>query len=182
MLVARVAGAWGDSLCLVRDVSPFGLMAEVPAPPQPGDPVTLELSSAIRVDAVVRWSRGNRFGVAFERQFDLLAALGEQRRRVLRKRDRAVRFARDARARIVTDNAALEARLIDISCKGLCLVPIAGRVASLSPVKVELDGLPMLVGETRWAAAGKVGISLQKPLPCRLLGSWLDRTDGPAGR
>lgn len=180
MLVARVAGAWGDSLCLVRNVSPFGLMAEVPAPPRPGDPVTLELSSAIRIDAVVRWSRDNRFGVAFDREIDLLAALGEQRRRVLQKRDRAVRFSRDASARILTDNEALEAQLVDISCKGLCLAPISGRVASLLPVKVSLDGLPTLVGETRWATAGKVGVSLQKPLPYRLLASWLERTDGPA--
>lgn len=68
----------------LRDLSRGGALAETPAPPLAGDTVVLRVER-LSVEARVAWTRGARFGLAFEapiRATDLLVLLGRSRAQV----------------------------------------------------------------------------------------------------
>lgn len=66
----RVDGAGEVHRVKVRNLSEGGMMAEGAAPVQRGDKVSVELRNVGKVDGVVAWLQGDRFGVAFAETID----------------------------------------------------------------------------------------------------------------
>ena len=65
-----VAGSSDVHRVKVRNLSEGGMMAEGAAPVQRGEKVSVELRNVGKVDGVVAWLQGNRFGIAFTDNID----------------------------------------------------------------------------------------------------------------
>jgi hypothetical protein len=55
----------------LRNISSMGALVECSTPVSPGTELTVDIVGVGPVRAVVRWAQSGKFGVQFERQFDL---------------------------------------------------------------------------------------------------------------
>jgi hypothetical protein len=55
----------------LRNISSMGALAECSVPVSPGTDLTIDIVGVGPVRGVVRWAQSGKFGVQFERQFDL---------------------------------------------------------------------------------------------------------------
>jgi hypothetical protein len=62
----------------VRNVSAQGLMVEGLIRPEVGEPVVLMLRNIGRVEGMVAWARGDRFGVALAKDIEAQAVLARE--------------------------------------------------------------------------------------------------------
>jgi hypothetical protein len=178
--VARLVTDAGDQLCVVRNVSPTGMMVDVAEPPRPGEHVAVEFSSEVRVQGTVRWAIDDRFGVELDTETDLLKAFDQAPGRLRRRQPRSPRFARSAPARIATTRKACEGTVRTVSLNGLSVAFGGDEFVRGDRVKIRVSGLPRRDGEVRWVKAGVAGIWFERPLPLHELAQWLRETRGLA--
>ncbi|MDO7843259.1 PilZ domain-containing protein [Sphingomonas immobilis] len=171
--VARLITEQGDQLCVVRNVSPTGVMVDTAQPPAPGDAIWLEFSTTVKVRGIVRWVVDYRFGVEFDAATDILKALDQPIGRLRRQRSRAPRFVRDGKVQIGGTARPAEGTILNISLGG---VRAAVGQTDLTPgmrVTLTIPGLAKHDGQVRWIRSGIVGIWFNRPLHFSDLALWL---------
>lgn len=175
--VLRVGrAAWGDEdrLCVVRNISPGGLMFECLNPPPAGERVLIELRSDKQMPGIVRWSEAGKAGLQFDNEVSVQQMLKEERSPLLRVRPRLPRFVRGGSVRLIGEGEPFQGRVIDISMSGLsCRTDQPLR--SGEPIVVALETVGATPAEIRWMRGDAVGIRFEKPLPWRAFQSWLDQ-------
>lgn len=162
-------------LCLVRNISARGLMAEVFSEVRPDDRATVELKTGNRASGTVTWVNGRQIGFTFDEPAEIreLLALppgGGQGHRVRLPR---IEVATQALLRFA--GGLMGAQVIDISQGG---VKIAGRLSYGETVQVSMDGLPPLRGVVRWCDGDQAGIAFLGLIPFRQLVSWASEHQG----
>jgi hypothetical protein len=65
----------------LRNISSMGALVECDIPVSPGTELTIDIVGVGPVRALVRWSQSRKFGVQFERQFDLARLAPKQEKR-----------------------------------------------------------------------------------------------------
>ncbi|HWI88421.1 MAG TPA: EAL domain-containing protein [Sphingomicrobium sp.] len=65
----------------LRNISSMGALVECDVPVSPGSELTIDIVGVGPVRALVRWSQSRKFGVQFERQFDLARLAPKQEKR-----------------------------------------------------------------------------------------------------
>ena len=65
----------------LRNISSMGALVECHAPVAPGAEITVDIVGVGPVRAIVRWAQSGKFGVQFERQFDLARLAPKQEKR-----------------------------------------------------------------------------------------------------
>ena len=64
----------------LRNISAMGTLVECPRPVTPGRTLTIDIVGVGPVSGMVRWAQRNRFGVQFDKQFDLARLAPSQKR------------------------------------------------------------------------------------------------------
>lgn len=171
--VARLVHDGRDQLCVIRNISPGGVMIEVNNVPPVGAKVRVELRTDKALDATIRWTRDREAGLAFIDLVDVHALLKEERPSILRKPPRGPRFDRAGTAQILGGEEPIEGVITNVSMNGVALRTSAV-LAKGEPVVVKIDGLGPARAHVRWCANGEIGLRLEVPLSYRALADWLD--------
>ncbi len=68
---------WGgyEALCLIRNISPGGLMGKLHTSLPPDEPVTVEIRSGSAISGRIAWSADGMIGVQFDERIDVLEVL-----------------------------------------------------------------------------------------------------------
>jgi len=158
--------------CLVRNLSPNGMMASVHAQFAPDQPATVQFSDEIAVPGRIAWSEDERIGVEFEREIDVDAVLCEQASTCRGKKiKRAPRLPVNCSGELILENGAWLVRILDISQRG---IKAAG--ASLlvgDQVVVRLPEMEPRKAVVRWAHCGTMGLNFLSPIGFRELAEWV---------
>lgn len=173
--VARLIGEAGDQLCVVRNLSPTGLMASAEKPPARDARVAMEFSTEVKALGVVRWASADRFGVEFDRETEILPALHRPPSRLRRKKVRPPRFVRSTPVRLETPRRTFDADLLNISLNGMRIATGERDLEPMLRFSIRVDGLPELAGQIRWVGNGMIGVWFERALAYRELAAWLTR-------
>jgi hypothetical protein len=169
--VARLATIHGDELCILRNVSPGGLRAEVYCTLAAGDPVEFELKTGRRVAGTVVWAEGTAIGVQFDRRVPILSYLAHQAITELGRRVRAPRVHIGEQAVVRVAEREFDVEVIDASQAGMRIrtdrVLFAGGAC-----QVMVNGLGERGALVRWCHDGEVGLQLKRPLAFNEFAAW----------
>lgn len=161
---ARVRWRDTETLCLVRNISSKGMMAEFHSSIVEGEPLTIEFKVGPRINGKVIWKRKAAAGIEFEQPIDVAAILtpsdlAASRRRKLRR----LRIEANNPAIIANNDRKMRTRLIDISPGGVKVRgPTFHEVGEV--VGIAIDGLVRRSGTIRWHTAQQTGIAFDQPL------------------
>jgi len=172
--VGRLQTDTGDQLCVVRNISPGGLMFECLHPPEVGAEVMVEWRTDKQMPGIVRWSKEGAAGIQFPQSVDIERILKEERSTLLRVRPRQPRFVRGGTVRLIGEGEPVVGHIVDISVGGLsCRTdqPVRKGV----PIAAVLNGVAATNAEIRWIRGDAVGVRFEKPLPWRAFQLWLDQ-------
>ena len=170
--VAKLIHSSGSQLIRVRNVSAGGLMAEIPNPPEVGEPVSLELSCQ-KIPSTIVWTREGMVGVKFDQSVDLGELLaGRKPRHGFRPRPPRLEVACKASVRVGKTYYTVDVH--DISLGGLKVEPIDEYCVGKT-VQVIVESLRPIKGEVRWYSERKAGIVFQQPLDFDELAEWVGK-------
>ena len=175
-LLAKVTTGTRQALGRVMNLSQTGAKIETSLELKPGDTLTLEIRSDLKVAGNVRWARSGAVGVEFDQPVDVSRFLSREQAKLGRVKPRAPRYVCDAEA---TVNAETETSIFKVRDVSLSGAGLAGEMP-LRPddeVLVTIFGLKPRRAKVIWANADGVGITFLKPLDFRDFESWLSRTN-----
>jgi hypothetical protein len=180
MRVAKLHTRHGEELCLVRNISPGGLMANIWSDLRIDDPLTAEFKSGHRAAGKVVWRRENRIGMQFDEEADLAAVLGGDEDPAPGFHPRAPRINIAARGRLRCGARYYAVDLRDISQGG-------ARITSADPdvwekidgaIVLSVTGLPPIEGTARWHDASNAGLAFNIPIPLDTIARWIAANRG----
>jgi len=158
----------------VRNVSARGAMIEGELLPRIGARVDIRFAACNETGCVVRWVRGRRIGLEFDRE-TLVIGEGDERRRLvsgrrqgeqptleLRKR-RAPRQSSMLVARLHWLNGSTPVRLRNISAEG-AMIQAGEDVDEDREIVLEIPDIAAIPGRVRWCRTGQIGIHFDEPL------------------
>jgi hypothetical protein len=171
--------------CLVRNLSPSGLMGEVYTSFADEQPVSIHFGHVGEIAGTLKWCKDGRVGVEFGsaiRVDDVLTALGSKSIGGLI--NRAPRLQIRCPAELKIEGRMRSAEVEDISQRGVRVR--ASFMQVNQEVEIHLDGLETRKGIVRWAQAGTAGLNFIRPLSFEQLAQWAvqqqRRSSGPAER
>lgn len=167
--IGKITRATGDELCMLRNMSEGGAMANVASPFDVGEHVMLNMRLEERIEARVVWVRDSVIGLAFTKPVDLEAILATSAPEG--PRPRAPRLTVAAQGRLHVDREAYRVVTTDVSQSGAKLFVGVPLVPS-SRATLWMDGLPQQTGIVRWSANGMVGIAFLLPIKIWALTEW----------
>lgn len=161
-----------QSFCLIRNISPTGLMAIIHAPLERGAAVSIRISEAELIVGQVAWQKGDQTGIEFANEVDveaLLSRVGQSGTE--RNRYRSPRLKLEESAQFIVNGVASLLKIRDISQRGL--------KASMDGAKTDDEGTLVIPGlqprraVVRWTAEGVAGFYFIEPIPFTELGQWV---------
>ncbi|MFC0588941.1 PilZ domain-containing protein [Novosphingobium aquiterrae] len=160
--------------CLVRNISPNGLMGVVYTQFAEGLPVTIQFNQDLIVKSKIIWSSDGRVGVQFDVPINVAAVLDSlAKRKIEGKINRAPRVQVHCNGAFLIGDRTLSISLLDISQRGLKV--LASFVRPGDEVLVKLDGLESRKAAVRWVQEGTVGMNFLRPLGFEELAEWVIR-------
>lgn len=172
--VGRALWDGTDQLCVVRNISPGGLMFDCLHPPRVGQALAVELRTDKQMHGVVRWAKDASAGIEFDRPIEVERMLNEMRGSLLRVRPRAPRFVRRGTVKLIGEGEPIPADIVDISMGGISCRPETP-VRMGEPIVASIAGLCATNAELRWKKGDVVGVRFEKQLPWRAFQAWLDK-------
>ncbi len=157
-----------QELCLIRNISTGGLMAEVYSPVAAGEDVEIELKTGSIVAGRVVWAREKRIGIRFHTDVDIFNLLGANNGD---QRPRLPRLAKQCMGRLRIGSSYFRVEVLDISQGGAKIGPIATAMAGDSAVLI-VDDMSPINCVVRWTRDEYVGLTFNNPVPFPLLARW----------
>lgn len=163
----------------VRNVSSRGAMIESGLTPRIGSRLEIRFADCNETSCVVRWVRGGRIGLEFDRETLIIFANDDRGRLVSGRREgeqptielkkqRAPRQSSMLIAQLHWMGRSIAVRLRNISTDGAMLQ--AGEdVEEGREVTLEIPDIAALAGRVRWCRSGQVGISFDAPFDLETL-------------
>lgn len=156
---AKLVCQSGEYLCLIRDVSEIGVglgfLHDVPPEPR----TILQLANDLTYPVERVWTGQRQAGYRFAGEITLNEFLREQSPFPARP----LRLMIPANARIQDGRNLHDARLIDLSGNGAKISsPVEFEQGRL--ITLEIEGLPVQLGQVRWSDGNRHGIKFQHPL------------------
>src|SRR3546814_19915245 len=105
--VAKITSGKGQELCLIRNISAGGIMANIYSPHEVGEQIGIEIRSGQQLDGDIVWMRAGCIGVQFANEIDLddmLKVISEDRKRI---RARPPRLEVDVPPHIMVGNRGI---------------------------------------------------------------------------
>ena len=175
MRVAKLHTRHGEELCLVRNISAGGLMANVWSNVAIGDPLTAEFKSGHRASGQVVWRRENRIGMQFDADADVATVLGGDEDPAPGFHPRAPRINIAARGRLRCGARYYAVDLRDISQGGARITSADPDVWEKidGPIVLSVTGLPPIEGTARWHDSSNAGLAFNTPIPLDTIARWI---------
>ncbi|HWU92850.1 MAG TPA: PilZ domain-containing protein [Sphingomicrobium sp.] len=169
--IAKLTQASGEQqLIRVKNLSAGGVMAIVSTGPEPGEHVSLEMSSQ-KIPATVVWVRDELAGFKFDQNVDLGELLaGRKPRHGFRARP--PRLEIPCKASVKIGKLYYTVDVHDVSLGGMKVEPIEEYCVG-KPVVVVIESFKPIKGEVRWYSERKCGIVFDKPLDFDELAEWV---------
>lgn len=160
-------------LCLVRNISPTGMMAKVYSPVAVGTSVIVEFDSNLSVTGTAAWSENEQIGVRFNESVDVAGVLVETGKRGAgNKVNRPLRLEIEAHGEMEINKRILPFEVQDISQRGIkAKIPV-----NLNPndeVMIQVIGLEPRLAVVRWTRPGEAGLNFTRPLRLDELAMWV---------
>lgn len=169
--VAKLMGQRGQELCLIRNISAGGVMANVYSTHEIGEDITLEIRSGQQIEGEIVWMRDDCVGVSFLGPVDinemLKAASGRSSLRL-----RAPRIEVYGQASLKVGARVYSVDLCDLSQGGV-KVTLPEPIEADKEVVVSISGLEDRKSLIRWQRNGRAGLSFIRPISFDLLVEWL---------
>jgi len=166
--VAKLITERGELLCRIRNISPRGVMAEIPGVFWAGEPAAIELKSGGKAAGRIAWAYDGRIGIAFGSEIDphdILAIDPDHP-------PRALRIAVSIEASLCLGAIFRRVAVEDISLGGV-RIRLDGLVEIGTKVFLTIEGFPNLAGIVRWQSGGHAGIAFDQPIELDALSLWL---------
>lgn len=170
--VAKLSGEKGQELCLIRNVSAGGVMANIYSEHEIGEHIALEIRSGQLLEGEIVWLRDGCAGVRFFSEVDvdeMLKSVSADRPGL---RSRAPRIEVYGQANIRIGSTAYTVDLCDLSQGGV-KVALPGPIEPDKEVVVSISGLEDRKSLIRWQRNGRAGLSFVRPISFDLLVEWL---------
>jgi len=163
--------------CLVRNLSPGGLMGSAFAEFTEGQPISVMLNSDLTVSGAVTWSKDGKIGIHFDQEIvvdQVLQRLSEKNQGD--QINRAPRLAIECDGSLEIEEATYSIKLRDISQRGIKAEIADVKVGDVCVVK--LPGLEPRKAVVRWTQGGLAGLNFVAPLAFEQLALWaIDRQE-----
>lgn len=166
----------GERLCIIRNISSSGLMAQSTGNHHVGDRIEVEAKSDHTIPGTIIWVKDDTIGVQFDGEADVQEILTTSTLPGSR-RHRPPRLRVEGQARIRYGQDYVRCDLIDISQGGVKVdtdeLPV-GEEAT-----VILRGMQPVKASVRWVQGGMTGLSFHRPIQFDALLRWLDAHNKP---
>ena len=167
--IGKLTTAKGQELCVIRNISAGGLMAQVYTELALGDHVSVELKTGETVAGKVVWARDHSAGVAFTQPIDVSEVLASQPEGDLQPRAPRLDIKCWGRVRVGARYHRVEVH--DISQDGAKITP-GGFVELGDEVVLMIEGFPPRPGVIRWQQDDRAGIFFVNRIPLNELALW----------
>lgn len=175
----KIVAGERQELCLIRNISARGMMAEVFSDFAADERIGIEFKAGTETRGTVRWVENGRIGIEFERPIDVHHVLAPHGASLT---PRSPRLRVDGRAGIEIDDETCSVTVVDISQGGM-KVHHDGHLEQGAEVLVSVEGLPLRKAIVRWAEAGSAGLSFTRVMPLDRISYWAARqVAAPAAR
>ncbi|MGH6649729.1 MAG: PilZ domain-containing protein [Sphingopyxis sp.] len=161
--IAKVTRDGDAGLWRVRNMSDGGMMLAVEVPVSVGERLEIALSETIVISGRVAWCEAGRCGVAFDAAVDGHDVLRQLAAEQQSGDYRAPRLPVHTRAQLITDGAASDIELADLSQSGAGFVH-GGQFEVGKALELVLPGDIRRKAIVRWSRAGRGGLWLTEPL------------------
>lgn len=164
-----------DNLCLVRNISSGGAMAQVFQDVQVGDEIVLDLRLEERIQGSIVWLRAPLVGIGFHKPVDL----GEVLRSEISngQRRRAPRIDVNATGRLQVGEQFHPVAIDNVSQTGT-RVCSAVALAAGAEVRLWIDGIGPQPSFVRWTRNGIIGLAFLRSLSIWELTAWVREQPG----
>lgn len=156
---AKLIGARGEMLCVVRDVSATGLRIRLFSPLSTGDAMVLEFRNGEQQAVTLVWQEGENAGLRFAQPIDVARLLEDGR--VENRRSRPIRLKLEAEALVHARSAAHTAIVRDISQQG-ARIECASRLALSEPIRLAVGGMGSVTAKVRWRRDSHYGLVFEE--------------------
>ena len=161
-----------QELCLVRNISAGGMMAEIYAPLDPDETVGIEFKAGWIVAGTVRWVEDRRAGIEFLDPIDVHKVLSTHSGKLS---PRSPRLSIDASVDLeINEDTVISVDLVDISQGGV-KVKQQRRLQNGQELVVVIDGLPERAARVCWTSATAAGIAFHRVIPIDQIACWAAR-------
>jgi hypothetical protein len=161
-----------EVLCLIRNISPGGLMGKIHLDLPRGESVTVEIRSGRRIAGHIAWSRDGMAGVQFDDRIDVLEVLHAPIHGEAELAQRMPRVRIGCPVTLTLEGGAKEkVKLIDVSQGGAKVEADFLKVGE--DLTVAIHDLEPRRGVVRWAQDGRAGITFLTAIPFDALAHWV---------
>lgn len=163
---------WGsyEALCLIRNISPGGLMGKLHTNLAPGERVTVEIRSGRLIPGHIAWSHDNLVGVQFDERIDVLEVLHAPMHGESGLTQRMPRLRIACPASLLVNGSRQTVNLVDVSQGGAKIE--ADLLREGEQVTLGIRGLDPHRGVVRWAHDGRAGVAFLSAIPFDALARW----------
>jgi hypothetical protein len=159
-----------ENLCLVRNISRSGAMAQIFQDLCVDDRIFLDLRLEERIIGRVVWIRGELVGIAFSQDIDLAEVLRSELDHGHRRR--APRVTVDATGRLQVGDEFLPVAIDNVSQTGTRIF-CPRHLPTGTEVRLWVDGLGAMPSFVRWTKDSIVGLAFLKSLSIWELTTWV---------
>lgn len=160
-----------SGFCMIRDLSTNGMMAEVYAAFQVGQPIEVELKQGAKASGTIIWSNDNRIGVEFDEEIDIDSILLGKDEGEVETATRAPRLHLQIEATLISGGKEIPAKVLDVSQRGVKVA--ASGVTVGNEVAIKLPNLPARKTIVKWTQYGVSGLSFVTPIAYKDLAEWV---------
>lgn len=172
--IARLRTAQLDELCILRDISPDGLRAEVYCPMAPGEPIRIELRTGHEVSGKIAWAKDHAIGVAFDAPAPIATMLTHCSFDDRLDKIRPPRIEVDIPAMLRIGEREISVRVRNISQAGMKI----GADERLRPderCEIRIPHFDRHGVIVRWSRDGESGLMLMQPMTYTEFAAWRQR-------
>jgi hypothetical protein len=160
-----------EGLCLIRNISPAGMMGRVHTDIEPGEQLTVEIRSGRSIPGHVIWTADRMIGVQFAQRIEVMDVLQAPVSGEAGAIQRMPRVRLACPVSLLIDGVRQRVALVDISQGGAKL-----DVDFLKPqdeLVLAIKGMEARRAVVRWARDGQAGVAFLVRIPFDELAEWV---------
>lgn len=172
MQIAKIRlGAGREELCVLRDVSPEGLKAELYVPAEAGTHIEIELRTGHVLGGQIAWADSGLIGVSFDEPMPMAAMMAHCSFDDRMGKLRPPRLNVDMHGLIKLSTEERAVRIGNISQAGVQITAVEPLHAG-AHCAIALPGLPERRATIRWWRDSQAGLLLSEPLDYPEFAEW----------
>lgn len=172
--VAKLSASDARGLCVIRNVSPGGMLIDVHSSFEPGEAVTIELSDERQIAGRIAWQQQGLTGIQFNERVDIDVILAKPTKLSDGKSPRLPRLEVQSPAKVQHEGRTIAAEMRDVSQRGAKLRSDEA-FARDARLLILVPGLGQLQATVRWSDDDSFGVAFGEIVPINDLMEWIAR-------